>query len=106
MFRRTARSNTSTRISTRRRGASRSRPRCKRHERIRFMMKRDECFRALARHLGDEIVLPVYSSAFDWLEIAPRALNYYSFGAMGLGSSCALGFAPGRPAKRVSGLAG
>ena len=27
------------------------------------MMKRDECFRALARQLGDEIVLPVYSSA-------------------------------------------
>ena len=61
------------------------------------MMKRDECFRVLARQLGDEIVLPVYSSAFDWLEIAPRALNYYSFGAMGLGSSCALGFALGHP---------
>jgi sulfopyruvate decarboxylase subunit beta len=70
------------------------------------MMKRDQCFRALARHLGDEIVLPVYSSAFDWLEIAPRALNYYSFGAMGLGSSCALGFALGRPDKRVIVLDG
>ena len=65
------------------------------------MMQRDECFRALARHLKDEIVLPVYSSAFDWLEIAPRALNYYSFGAMGLGSSCALGFALGQPQRRV-----
>jgi sulfopyruvate decarboxylase subunit beta len=70
------------------------------------MMKRDECFRVLARHLGDEIVLPVYSSAFDWLEIAPRALNFYSFGAMGLGSSCALGFALGRPDKRVIVLDG
>jgi len=70
------------------------------------MMKRDECFRVLARHIGDEIVLPVYSSAFDWLEIAPRALNYYSFGAMGLGSSCALGFALGRPDKRVIVLDG
>ena len=70
------------------------------------MMKRDECFRALARHLNDEIVLPVYSSAFDWLEIAPRALNYYSFGAMGLGSSCALGFALGRPDRRVIVLDG
>jgi thiamine pyrophosphate-dependent acetolactate synthase large subunit-like protein len=70
------------------------------------MMKRDQCFRALARQLGNEIVLPVYSSAFDWLEIAPRALNYYSFGAMGLGSSCALGFALGRPDKRVIVLDG
>jgi sulfopyruvate decarboxylase subunit beta len=70
------------------------------------MMKRDDCFRALARRLTDEIVLPVYSSAFDWLEIAPRALNYYSFGAMGLGSSCALGFALGCPDRRVIVLDG
>lgn len=70
------------------------------------MMKRDESFRALARHLKDEIVLPVYSSAFDWLEIAPRALNYYSFGAMGLGSSCALGLALGQPQRRVIVLDG
>jgi sulfopyruvate decarboxylase subunit beta len=70
------------------------------------MMKRDECFRALARQLGDEIVLPVYSSAFDWLEIAPRALNYFAFGAMGLGSSHALGLALGRPDKRVIVLDG
>ena len=70
------------------------------------MMKRDECFRALARHLSDEIVLPVYSSAFDWLEIAPRALNYYAFGAMGLGSSHALGLALGQPDRRVIVLDG
>jgi sulfopyruvate decarboxylase subunit beta len=70
------------------------------------MMKRDECFRALARHLRDEIVLPVYSSAFDWLEIAPRALNYYSFGAMGLASSHALGLALGSPDRRVIVLDG
>ena len=70
------------------------------------MMKRDECFRALARHLKDEIVLPVYSSAFDWLEIAPRALNYYAFGAMGLGSSHALGLALGQPNRRVIVLDG
>jgi sulfopyruvate decarboxylase subunit beta len=70
------------------------------------MMKRDECFRALARQLNDEIVLPVYSSAFDWMEIAPRALNYYSFGAMGLGSSHALGLALGQPNRRVIVLDG
>jgi sulfopyruvate decarboxylase subunit beta len=70
------------------------------------MMKRDDCFRVIARHLSDEIVIPVYSSAFDWLELAPRALNYYSFGAMGLGSSCGLGFALGRPDRRVIVLDG
>ena|SRR5437899_79720 len=70
------------------------------------MMKRDDCFRVLARHLSDEIVIPVYSSAFDWLELAPRALNYYAFGAMGLGSSQALGFALGAPNRRVIVLDG
>jgi sulfopyruvate decarboxylase subunit beta len=70
------------------------------------MMKRDECFRALARQLTDEIVIPVYSSAFDWLELAPRALNYFSFGAMGLGSSHGLGLALGRPDQRVIVLDG
>ena len=69
-------------------------------------MKRDECFRALARQLTDQIVIPVYSSAFDWLELAPRALNYFSFGAMGLGSSHGLGLALGRPDKRVIVLDG
>jgi sulfopyruvate decarboxylase subunit beta len=70
------------------------------------MMKRDECFRALARHLGDEIVIAVYSSAFDWLEIAPRELNYFSFGAMGIASSHGLGLALGRPERRVIVLDG
>src|ERR1700722_15065224 len=37
------------------------------------MMKRDECFRILARHLTNEIVIAVYSSAFDWLPPAARA---------------------------------
>ena len=69
-------------------------------------MKRDECFRVLARHLTDEIVIAVYSSAFDWLEIAPRALNYFSFGAMGIASSHGLGLALGRPQQRVIVLDG
>src|ERR1700704_7214329 len=64
------------------------------------MMKRDECFRALAARLRDEIVIAVYSSAFDWLEIAPRALNYFSFGAMGIASSHGLCLALGRPQQR------
>jgi thiamine pyrophosphate-dependent acetolactate synthase large subunit-like protein len=70
------------------------------------MMKRDECFRVLARQLSDEIVIAVYSSAFDWLELAPRPLNYFSFGAMGIASSHGLGFALGRPQQRVIVLDG
>jgi phosphonopyruvate decarboxylase len=70
------------------------------------MMKRDECFRLLARHLGDEAVVATYSSAVDWVEVAPRALNYLSIGAMGLDSSHGLGLALGRPDRRVIVLQG
>jgi sulfopyruvate decarboxylase subunit beta len=71
------------------------------------MMKRDDCLRALARHIGDgDIVLPVYSTAFDWIDIRPHPLNYLSHGAMGLASSHALGLALGRPDKRVIVLDG
>ena len=70
------------------------------------MMKRDECFRALAARLTDEIVVSVYSSAFDWLELAPRALNYFSFGAMGIASSHGLGLALAEPRRRVIVLDG
>ena len=61
------------------------------------MMKRDECFRMLARHVTDEIVIASYSSAVDWIELGARALNYFSVGAMGLDSSHGLGLALGRP---------
>ncbi len=70
------------------------------------MMKRDECFRVLARHITDEAVVATYSSAVDWVEIAPRALNYLSIGAMGLDSSHGLGLALGRPDRRVIVLQG
>jgi sulfopyruvate decarboxylase subunit beta len=71
------------------------------------MMKRDECLRALARHVTDQdIVLPVYSTAFDWIDIRPHPLNYLSHGAMGLASSHALGLALGRPDRRVVVLDG
>ena len=66
------------------------------------MMKRDDCLRVLARKVTDnDIVLSCYSTAFDWFEIAPRALNYFANGAMGLGSSHALGLALGHPDRRV-----
>jgi thiamine pyrophosphate-dependent acetolactate synthase large subunit-like protein len=70
------------------------------------MMKRDECFRVLARHVGDETVVATYSSAVDWLDLGERALNYFSVGAMGLDSSHALGLALGRPQRRVICLQG
>ena len=65
------------------------------------MMKRDECFKALARHIADEIVIATYSSAMEWNGINPRVLNYYSMGAMGLASSHGLGLALANPNKRI-----
>lgn len=71
------------------------------------MMKREECLKTLARHVTDaDIVLPVYSTAFDWIEIRPHPLNYLSHGAMGLASSHGLGLALGRPDRRVIVLDG
>ncbi len=70
------------------------------------MMKRDECFKILARHIGDAALVATYSSAVDWVDIAPRPLNYLSIGAMGLDSSHGLGLALGRPDRRVVVLQG
>jgi phosphonopyruvate decarboxylase len=70
-------------------------------------MRRDLCLKAIARHVGDgDIVLPVYSTAFDWLDVRPHPLNYLSHGAMGLASSHALGLALGRPDRKVIVLDG
>lgn len=70
------------------------------------MMKRDECLKSLAKHHSDEIVVSTYSAAFEWIVIKPSPLNYISPGAMGQASSHALGFALGRPDKRVLVLDG
>ncbi|MBV8651334.1 MAG: thiamine pyrophosphate-binding protein [Alphaproteobacteria bacterium] len=70
------------------------------------MMKRDECLKALARHLTDEVVVATYQAAFDWMVIRPSPLNYLSIGAMGLASSHALGLALGRPDRRIIVLDG
>src|SRR5712675_3624291 len=71
------------------------------------MMDRKKTLAAIARHVADaDIVLPVYSSAFDWIAIRPSPLNYLSHGAMGLASSHGLGLALGRPDKRVVVLDG
>ncbi len=69
-------------------------------------MKRDDCLRILARHIPDEIVVAVYSAAFDWVVIRPHALNYFAVGAMGLASSHGLGLAIGRPDRKVIVLDG
>jgi thiamine pyrophosphate-dependent acetolactate synthase large subunit-like protein len=65
------------------------------------MMRRDECLKTLARHRSGEIVVPVYKAAQEWLQISPNDLNYTFTGAMGQGSSHALGLALGRPDKRI-----
>ncbi len=70
------------------------------------MMKRDECLKALARHRRDEIVVAVYNAAQEWIHISPSELNYTFVGAMGQGSSMALGIALGRPDRRVIVLDG
>jgi phosphonopyruvate decarboxylase len=71
------------------------------------MMKRNDCLKVLAHHVGAaDIVLPVYSAAFDWIDIRPHPLNYLSHGAMGLASSHALGLALGLPDRRIIVLDG
>lgn len=71
------------------------------------MMNHRDCFKALARHIGEaDIVLPVYTSAFEWLDVRPSPFNYTAHGAMGLASSHGLGLALGRPDRRVVVLDG
>ncbi len=70
------------------------------------MMFRDDCFRALAPHVADDVVVAVYSSAFDWMEVRPHPLNFFSTGAMGLGSAHALGLALAFPERRIVVLDG
>jgi phosphonopyruvate decarboxylase len=65
------------------------------------MMKRDEMLKAFARQRKDEIVVAVYTAAQEITHIAPNDLNYTFVGAMGQGSSHALGLALGRPDKKV-----
>jgi sulfopyruvate decarboxylase subunit beta len=65
------------------------------------MMKRDEMLKAFARRRQDEIVVAVYMAAQELTYISPRDLNYTFIGAMGQGSSHALGLALGRPDKKV-----
>jgi sulfopyruvate decarboxylase subunit beta len=65
------------------------------------MMQRDACLKVFKRHRKDEIVVAVYMAAQEMTHIMPSDLNYTFTGAMGQGSSHALGLALGRPDKRV-----
>src|SRR5262249_53738835 len=71
------------------------------------MMKREDCFKVLARHVtNDDVVVATYSSAVEWNDLGPRVLNYFSMGAMGLASSHALGLALASPNRRIIVLDG
>jgi phosphonopyruvate decarboxylase len=70
------------------------------------MMKRDQALRVLAEHIPDTIVVPVFQSAFDWMQIRPHPLNYLCIGAMGQASSHALGLALALPDQRIVVLDG
>jgi sulfopyruvate decarboxylase subunit beta len=71
------------------------------------MMKRDECLKILNKHRGDNtIVVGVYNAGFDWRRISQDPLNYYTIGAMGQGSSHALGIALAMPNHKVIVLDG
>ena len=70
------------------------------------MMRRDDCFKALAAHRGEAIVVPAYTAAFEWLRASPSPLNYFSIGAMGQASSHALGLALGLPQHKIVVLDG
>ncbi len=64
-------------------------------------MRRDEALELLAAHCPDDIVVPVFQSAFDWMKIRPHKLNYLCTGAMGQASSHALGLALGCTDQKV-----
>ena len=65
------------------------------------MMDRTQALRVIAEYREDALVVAVYSSAVEWLEISPHPLNFLAVGAMGQASSNALGFAIGMPDKRI-----
>lgn len=69
-------------------------------------MKRDQALEVLAKHHANGIVVAVYQSAFDWIEIRPHELNYLCTGAMGQASSHALGLALGAPYEKIVVLDG
>jgi len=70
------------------------------------MMIRTEALKELAKHRKDAVVVAVYSSGFEWMDICPHPLNYFAVGAMGQAATNGLGFAIGLPHKQVMVLDG
>ncbi len=64
-------------------------------------MRRDLALHVLKDCIGDEIVVAVYQTLFDWMAINPRDLNYVATGAMGQASSHGLGLALANPQRQV-----
>jgi len=69
-------------------------------------IKRDKALKVLAQHYPEGVVVPVYQAAFDWMAIRPHSLNYLCTGAMGQGSSHALGLALACPQEQIVVLDG
>jgi phosphonopyruvate decarboxylase len=66
------------------------------------MMTRHDAMQALLTHAKNEIIVAVYSMAFELVKQRPgHPLNYTCVGAMGLASSHGLGIATGRPDRKV-----
>jgi phosphonopyruvate decarboxylase len=70
------------------------------------MMSRTACLEEIAKLRREALVVAVYSSAFEWIRIAPHKLNFLAVGAMGQASSSALGFALGLPNRKIIVLDG
>jgi sulfopyruvate decarboxylase subunit beta len=70
------------------------------------MMMRTDALREIAQLRKDALVVAVYSSAFEWIDISPHALNFLAVGAMGQAATNGLGFAIGLPQKHIMVLDG
>lgn len=71
------------------------------------MMDRVAALRILAPSLDDAVVIAVYSTAFDWVAVAPdHRFTLTNIAAMGLASSYALGLATAMPQRKVVVLDG
>ncbi|MGZ5897637.1 MAG: thiamine pyrophosphate-dependent enzyme [Xanthobacteraceae bacterium] len=65
-------------------------------------MTRHDAMKALLAHAGNEIIVAVYSMAFELTAQRPNnPLNYTSVGAMGIASSHGLGLALGKPNHKI-----
>jgi len=63
---------------------------------------RSSALHTLALSISEEdIVVAVYQTCFDWIELYQRDLNYVSVGAMGQASSHGLGLALSNPDRKV-----